>query len=143
MSRAMWGYDVDLIGHLDMYGGECRADSKWVDPNKRNEKWTHPYSYSEFFHFGSRRIIEGRGVDGEYSDRIWQWDYDKAERLWKEHVGTRWELAGAEKLSAFLSAFHGRPVRVVALAEGCNISNGYPYFIVWSVPERFPRIAAP
>jgi len=132
MSRSTWGCDGERF--LDISGIEhWDDDSKWVDPNKRNEKWTHPYSYSEFFHFGSRRIVEGRGVDGEYSDRIWQWDYDKAERLWKEHVGTRWELAGAKKLSAFLSAFHGRPVRVVALAEGCNISNGYPYFIVWRV----------
>jgi hypothetical protein len=121
----------------DRYGGgvfrsrEDMIDPKWVDPTKRNEKYSHPYSYSEFFHFGSRRIIKEKGVHGEYSDRIWGWDHAKAERLQKELVGCRWEHASRAQLSAFMSAFHGRKLTVVALAEGCNPSNGYPYKIIW------------
>lgn len=70
----------------------------------------------------------------EFSDR-WQWDHAKAERLWKEHVGTRVEFAGSAKLSAFISAYHGAKYDVVALAEGCNIGTGYAYWIVWYVPS--------
>lgn len=108
-----------------------RDNAKWVDPRNTNEKSTHPYSYSEFFHFGSREIIKQPGVHGEYSDRIFGWDYEKAQRLAKEHIGMPWERAGADRLSKFLSAFHGRDLRVVACAEGCNASNGYPYYVVW------------
>lgn len=119
--RAM-GLDFDPY---DPWGSH--VDSKWVDPTRTDEKWTHPYSYSEFYIFG--RSVKGDGAD--YSDRLWQWNYEKADRLWKEHVGCRWDQASAAQLSAFMSAYHGRPLRVTALAEGCNIGNGYPYWIVW------------
>lgn len=105
--------------------------AKWVNPDRTKEKSSHPYSYDEFFIFGSRDIIKGDGIQGNYSDRIWEWDYHKANKLWEEHVGTRFAQASRLKLSKFMSEFHGKKVEVVALAEGCNISNGYPYHIVW------------
>lgn len=116
------------------FGWECEHppldDQRWVDPSRTNSKITHPYSYSEFYIFGGPAA--NRASDGaDYSDRLWQWDYDRAQRLWKEHCDCRWAQAGADKLSAFMSAYHGRPLVVTALAEGCNVSNGYPYWIVW------------
>ena len=105
-------------------------DSRWVDPRRRDDKGTHPYSYSEFFHWGSRKDIE-EADDGLYSDRIFQWDHEKASECWKKHIRGRWEHATPKEISAFLSEYLERPVVATALAEGCNASNGYPYFIVW------------
>lgn len=89
---------------------------------------------SEFFHFGSREIIAQPGVSAVYDDRLWGWDYEKTKRLQAEHVGCRWGQAGRDKLSAFMSAWEGHKVEVVALAEGCNVGNGYPYFVLWYRP---------
>lgn len=136
-----FGYPYFSRSERDLY---CTNDSKWVDPRSRREKHDcicedysngrvhdHTYSYSEFFHFGSRETIAQSGVTAVYNDRLWQWDYKKTERLSKEHIGCRWEHAGRAKLSAFMSAWEDKPVEVVAFAEGCNISNGYPYYILW------------
>jgi hypothetical protein len=123
-------------------GDAMRRDdiwSGWVDPSRTRDKFFHPYSYDEFFRFGSRETIRQPGLNANYSDRLWQWDREKADRLWRQYVDTRWESASAAQLSAFLSAYHGQPVEVVALAEGCNQSNGYPYFIVWWKPAGSER----
>ena len=101
-----------------------------MDPSRTLEKSSHPYSYSEFFIFGNREVIK-KVYGADYSDRLWEWGYDKANALWKKHVNTRWEHASEAQLSAFISEYHGKELKVVALAEGCNPSNGYPYWIVW------------
>lgn len=138
------GYWVDQCNvddfeyRFDILGRRMRRDpgSKWVDPNRTDEKFSHPYSYSEFFLFGSRAIIaKTKGAD--YSDRLWEWDYKKADKLWKRYVNTGWAKATEKQLSRFISAYHGKGYRgltVVALAEGCNPSNGYPYWILWYKP---------
>lgn len=109
-------------------------DDKWANPLHTKEKSSHPYSYSEFFIFGNRRVI--KDVHGDYSDRLWEWDHDKADKLWKKHVKTRWEFATKAQLTAFISEYHGKTLKVVALAEGCNPSNGYPYWILWYVEGK-------
>ncbi len=42
-----------------------------------------------------------------------------------------WRSTGPKKLSAFMTDYLGKKVKVTALAEGCNVSNGYPYWIIW------------
>lgn len=121
-----------------------RDDSRWVDPSRTDEKSSHPYSYSEFFLYGDREVVK-TATDALYSDRIWQWDREKASRCWSEHCKDRWDTTGSKQHSAFLSDFLGKPVRVIALAEGCNASNGYPYWIVWfvDVPQPIAKPSPP
>lgn len=104
-------------------------NSRWVDPCRTRDRSSHPYSYDEFFIWGSRETA--KRAEGLYSDRIWQWDRAKADRCWYEHVGKRWDCATGRQISRFLSDYLGKPVKATALAEGCNPSNGYPYWIVW------------
>jgi hypothetical protein len=103
----------------------------WVDPNNTRTKSAHPYSYSEFFHFGSREAIKEKDVHGDYSDRLQEWEPEKYARLWKEHVFCPLDRVQPAQMSAFLSAYFGKKVEAVAFAEGCNVSNGYPYYVVW------------
>lgn len=143
-----WNYDYDPYGPRSFGGVPYRDDSKWVDPRNTKEKWDNPYSYSEFFIFGNRQIIKEKGVHGIYSDRVHEWWYQggkehkQYEKLWMRYVGKRYENASAEELSKFFTAYNkilwpkqnkNKTVKVVALAEGCNISNGYPYWIIWYV----------
>lgn len=135
--RRGYDYRTDRFFDLDDPYSDL-YDWKWVDPWHTDEKSSHPYSYSEFFHFGSREVIK-KASGAYYSDRLNSWDPAKMDRLWKEHVGARrWEQAGADRLSAFLSAYAEKKLSVIALAEGCNVSNGYPYFIMW-VRENLSR----
>lgn len=125
MGRDIWFSDRD--GYPDY---SFRDDARWVDPRRTRERSSHPYSYDEFFVWGDRESIKDR--EGLYSDRIWQWDRAKAERCWAEHCrGCRWDTAGKAKVKAFLSDYLGKSVNPTAVAEGCNASTGYPYWIVW------------
>jgi len=123
------GRDQYLDSFMFRHTGYRPDDSRWVDPTRTRERSAYPYSYDEFFIWGDRKSKEG--ASGDYSDRLWQWDREKASRCWKDHVGGTWQGATKAKLSAFLTAYHGKPIKAVALAEGCNPSNGYPYWIVW------------
>lgn len=128
-----WGGDYgDRIYYSDEFGfgRQSRDDSRWVNPSRRRTKQEAPYGYDEFFIYGDREIVK-TADDALYSDRIWQWDHEKAIRLWKQHVDARWNNSGQRQHSAFMSAYLDKQVEVIALAEGCNISNGYPYWIVW------------
>lgn len=121
--------EFDMFDLPDFY--EPRTSSRWVDPKRTRTKQEYPYSYSEFFHFGKRADISAKGVQAVYSDRLWQWDYDKCHKAHKTHLNCRFEQASPAQLSAFLSEYNGKPCTVVALAEGCNPSTGYPYYILW------------
>jgi hypothetical protein len=101
---------------------------RWVDPQRRISKRESPYGYSEFFHWGGHGTTSG--CEAVYSDRLWQWDYKKMKALC-DALGKRFEQCSQSELSEFLSSYWGKPVVATALAEGCNISNGYPYFIMW------------
>lgn len=121
-------YLIDGSGRLVPLS-HLRDNSRWVDPRRTTTKEESPYGYSEFFHFGNRDIImKASGAD--YSDRLWQWNRPKMEACQKE-LGKRWELASKAELSKMISAYYDKPMQVIALAEGCNISNGYPYYILW------------
>lgn len=143
-------------GYYSPYSGghgntpETRTDpSVWVRPaTPHSPNYTQqerPYSYSEFFLYGHRDDIKYSKEDpkgpihAEYSDRIWQWDREKAESCWARHCeGYRWSNAPITQIEKFLRDYHGKPsLDLVAVAEGCNASNGYPYFVVWfRTPEK-------
>jgi hypothetical protein len=63
-----------------------------------------------------------------YDDRMRQWD----QVAWRRacgRVNTPLRQMRQTEASAFLSAYLDRPVTATAVAEGCNVSNGYPYLI--------------
>ena len=127
MSRGNWGDD----GYSLLYGHPINYfdDGFWVYPDgPKRSKLQYPYSYSEFYLFGHKDVPHD---DAAYSDRMEMWDYEKYHQLWKEHVGAHFTQAGKARMTAFMSGYWGRKVECTAMAEGCNVSNGYPYYIVW------------
>jgi len=96
-----------------------------------------PYGYDPYFIWGDQDTV--KGADAVYSDRLSQWDYDKNSQCVRDHLPTgrndyAWRTANQKQASAYMTAYYGKPYRAVAIAEGCNVSNGYPYWIIWFVP---------
>lgn len=96
---------------------------------KRN-KFLHPYSYDMY-------VIEERGYNSNtdssvYSDRMRQWDYEKFNRLKKEVFGEKcgdyFSNFSYENIEVFLSKYFDTEVVLTSVCEGCNVSNGYPYW---------------
>jgi hypothetical protein len=122
-------------------GWDSRRD--WVNPRQNNlTEDKAPYAYSEYFmwrdetkvdpHKGTYTAWSAKGVQAVYSDRLSQWDNDKF-RAACDAVKTQGRIRQWSKEDAtnFLTVYFGKTTTAVALAEGCNPSNGYPYWIFW------------
>lgn len=96
---------------------------------------TDPYAYDPFFLRGSRSSVNG--AMSAYSDRLRSWHTPEAFDAAKKsaniegHGDYWWRHTNLAQMSRFLSALNARPCKCVGIAEGCNVSNGYPYWIVW------------
>jgi hypothetical protein len=120
-----------------------KSSLDWVNPRQKNRTEAQsPYGYSEYFlwrdpelvdsHRGTHSAWRAEGVQAVYSDRLSQWDGDNfksaCEMVQPQRRMRYWSEADA---TAFLTAYFGKPTTAVALAEGCNVGSGYPYWIFW------------
>lgn len=72
---------------------------------------------------------EEKGLFYNYSDRLYDWDYDKAKRAYAYAAEVATPKTGAY-YTAMLSYFHdGAKVDLRHIIAGCNRSNGYPYLV--------------
>jgi hypothetical protein len=107
----------------------------WVFPNRgslNRTKEESPYSYSDFYIW--REVsdpLKTEGIAADYSDRLLQWSREKWDRAWDAVGSKRFDQMTRDEVSRFISAYHGSPHEAVALSEGCNVSNGYPYWIIY------------
>lgn len=69
----------------------------------------------------------------DYSDRLWQWDWDKAEVSWKIAgeiaAANGYKDKSANHIQAYLTAYFDKPIELVCVVSGVNRSNGYPYSV--------------
>lgn len=102
-------------------------DGKPVERNKLD----YPYSYSPY-------VVERVGDNEEYnstvySDRLFQWDYKKFNRISQKHFNNEsqsFSKRSLEKIESFLKDYFDNPkLKLIVIQEGCNVSNGYPYWI--------------
>jgi hypothetical protein len=66
-----------------------------------------------------------------YSDRMLQQDYPKHNQLCMKHFGDEgqyWSQRDPKKIEEFLIDFIGKPLRLVKVVTGDNVSNGYPWW---------------
>ena len=73
-------------------------------------------------------MIKGHSAD--YSARLQEWDSELYRKVCRE-MGCRFDQANYQILNKFVKAYYGEDHEAIALAEGCNPSNGYPYHIIW------------
>ena len=92
--------------------------------------WSHPYSFDEHVLWKSDDCTKMDHF--VYSDRMMSWDWDKfhesMKQVWKQH-GHYFDGDDPKDVEKFLSLYNGHPVKLTAILKGCNVSNGYPYFV--------------
>lgn len=96
-------------------------------------KMDYPYSYSPFCYYLNGDIKDATAT--LYSDRLYQWDSEKYNELCKKHFGDKgqiWSGRSVETTEKFLAEYLDKEsVKVIAMIEGCNVSNGYPYWCMY------------
>ena len=130
----------DIYGGCSWSGPDRRKD--WVNPHQKNQTQSEaPYSYSEFFIFRNNEVSPqepggyhakcAEGVEASYSDRLDQWNRDAYARAVKTVKGNGLHISNwhSKIASEFLTEYFGKPTTCCALVEGCNVGNGYPYWI--------------
>ncbi|MHB8871602.1 MAG: hypothetical protein ACYC5G_04065 [Candidatus Doudnabacteria bacterium] len=119
---------------------ECRyysTDSVFVSPYRDwdgNETERTPdeyrYSYDPYVQYKKKDEYQHT----VYSDRLFQWDCKKHDDLCQKHFGNRgqyWDNRPIDKIESFLRDYYNKQDLVlVGKMEGCNVSNGYPYWIL-------------
>lgn len=68
-----------------------------------------------------------------YSDRLFQWDSAKYNKLCLKHFGNEgqyWDNRSYKKTQAFLRDYYNnQKLKLIGIMTGCNVSNGFPYWI--------------
>lgn len=101
-------------------------------PVKRS-KYEYPYSYDAHVLHRLRDNVDG--MTSVYSDRMMQWDWDKFHDSCQEVFGDKGQLFNVpdrspELIEKFLQLYFDEPeLQLIAVEEGCNVSNGYPYWV--------------
>lgn len=115
-----YGANVGLL-YLDLSG----------KPIKRTPR-THPYSYDDFVLYKSEDFDPMDSM--VYHDRMLQWDREAfgkaASEVWpdKSHSQMFYGREPAD-INRFLNLYFGKEVKLTAVLQGCNVGNGFPYWI--------------
>jgi hypothetical protein len=142
-STGFSGVSVSKFGYFSDYkrfdGPPPRTSNnkEYCFPDKTDDRSTHPYSYSPFFHWKSP---DWKKIDNaSYDDRMRQWDYDKWNAVRSRLSNGRFEYVGQEELNRMLTEYFDKPMICTALVEGCNVGNGYPYYVFYYREQGTPK----
>ena len=64
--------------------------------------------------------------------RLIEWDFDKFNKCCMDVGGNTGQYFNNRKpknIANFLSKYFYKEIKLTAIMEGCNVSNGYPYWI--------------
>ena len=89
--------------------------------------------YSDLKYAGGReRSLHGqkcKELTYVYSDRIWQWDYKKAEASAEKAKASEFPPNTVEWYEVFLSHFYDKELEIPHLMGGCNAATGYEFLV--------------
>jgi hypothetical protein len=94
-------------------------------PLNTTPHYTNPLFRTPQTVFGRER----KGLHYDYSDRLWEWDWNKASAASDAATTSGARLKTAAWYEAFLSAYYARPVVVHHILAGYNLATGYPYAV--------------
>lgn len=121
----------DQFWKMDMFGEQIpvvrNIEGEYVEHDKR----TYPYSYDRFAVWKGEWSQTDSAV---YSDRLHQWDTKKYRecsiQVWPNGGGT-FSQRSPLSIEKFLSLYFEKPIKLTGIEEGCNVSNGFPYWIFY------------
>ncbi|MFJ8528309.1 hypothetical protein [Bacillus sp. NPDC094106] len=98
----------------------------------KKTKEDYPYSYDPYVVW-EKDYVEGKS-NTVYSDRLLQWDYKKFEECCMDvwgNQGQSFHNRTPEDIESFLSKYFCKEVKLTAIMECCNVSNGYPIWMFY------------
>ena len=122
------------MDNLNKYGYLENVSLGFVDLNGNPVKrtpFTHTYNYDEYVIYKDENFKEEK-CDVVYSDRLFQWNYDKFNRCCQEvfkNQGQYFSERDPKEIEKFLSLYFEKEVKLMAITQGCNASTGYPYWV--------------
>ncbi len=110
-----------------MYGTTWNKDA----PLKTDPHYTETRFKTAQTVFGepSKSPYGHKDLNYDYSDRLWEWDYNKAKLSSETATATDATPKSARWYEAYLSAYFDKPIEIVHILAGYNVSNGYPYAV--------------
>jgi hypothetical protein len=119
-----------------------RQELDWVTPGRGNRSPSEStYGFSEYFLWRTKEVRPTKpggihasydeGISAEYSDRLREQNRDAFDRAVREVGRSDEAMADPTSASRFMTVYFGKKTKVVAVARGCNVGNGFPYWIVW------------
>lgn len=94
--------------------------------------YTNPYNFDEYVVYISDKYKLNYPYCTEYSDRLIERDYHKFTTCYEyafNHSGQLFYDVTPEVATRFLSKYLNRNIELYAILCGCNVSNGYPYWV--------------
>lgn len=98
--------------------------------DKHTPLFTHP-SWRDSS-FNQPRTVYGReekGLTYEYSDRLWEWAWEKSEAAYTAAKDAGHTLNSAAYFEAYLGAYYGYEVELRHVMAGVNLATGAPYLV--------------
>lgn len=90
----------------------------WVDPSRTRSPEEYPYSFDA--HYIWRDDLTG--ATPIYSDRMWEWDWEKAKAAFKNNQRGR---RVKHECKEIIERYYDGKYECVGYALCCNVSNGY------------------
>jgi len=75
------------------------------------------------------------GCHYDYSDRLYQWDNDKATAANDAAIASGHKRRTAEWCQSFIDHYYDKKVKLVHIIAGVNHSDGYPYCVFGTISD--------
>lgn len=124
---------------MSWYGyeqGKLYSDSRFVGLNGKPIERTplsYPYNYDEYIIWKDENFNEEE-CSAVYSDRLFQWDYEKYNKCCQEvfeNQGQQFYERNPKEIEKFLGIYFEKQIKLTAIVQGCNQSNGHPYWVFY------------
>ena len=107
---------------------------RYVEQKRNVTLSVNPHYSNPLYSRGGTQLVFGvekypgvERVNWEYSDRLWQWDWDKSQAAYETAKQSKCVQHSAKYYKTYLTAYYGKPVYLFGILAGVNVSNGYPY----------------
>jgi len=94
-----------------------------------------PYSHDAYCIYKNTAYenTDIREISMVYSDRLIQWDREKFDTCCKAVFGKILSIFPMDppKIQSLLQIYFGKNIKILGLEKACNVSNGYPYLIIY------------
>lgn len=118
--------------NIEVYQKKVRSNEPDVSYRRVTKKDERIFTCPHYLHdpdYKSPKVVYGKYGkvdDCEYSDRLSEWDYDKNKRSFEKAKGKE---GTADYYESYLSNYFEKPVSLIFMLAGFNLSNGYPYVV--------------